>query len=197
MSEAQIAFLTGLIASEGLPGPHLEIGTAAGVTLAQMIRARPTPHDPPFVVVDNMGYFPDQLAVVRANLERHGVDPESVEFRIGDSGEIFAAAARAGDSFDFIVIDASHRIHKVTADLRWTRLLRPGGVVCLHDYGPGFPGVMRSVDRFLSRYPNYERLEEVGGLLVLRKRAPSRRSEISLTDRVWAAFWYLRLKLAG
>jgi len=197
MTEAQIGFLTGLIASERFPGLHLEVGTASGVTLAQMVRALPTPLDPAFIVVDNMRYFPDQLSVVRANLERHGVDPERVEFRIGDSGKLFAAAARAGNAFDFMVIDASHKIHKVTADLRWTRLLRSGGVVCLHDYHPDFLGVMRSVDRFLARYVNYERMERVGGLLALRKSGPSQRPEVSATDRAWAAAWNIRRKLTG
>lgn len=195
MSDAQLEFLTRLIASENLPGLHLEVGTASGVTLSRMISALATSHDPAFVVVDNMRYFPDQLSVVRANLERHAVDPGRVEFRIGDSGTVFTAAARAGDSFDFMVIDASHRIRKVTDDLRWTRLLRPGGVVCLHDYQPDFPGVVRSADRFLSRYPNYERMEQVGSLLALRKTGPSRQPEINAFDRVWAACWHLRLKL--
>jgi predicted O-methyltransferase YrrM len=36
MSPEQIEFLTNLIASEDLPGQHLEIGTAAGVTLAAL-----------------------------------------------------------------------------------------------------------------------------------------------------------------
>jgi len=197
MTEAQIEFLTGLIASENLPGHHLEVGTASGITLAEMVRARPTRDDPAFVVVDNMQYFPDQLSVVRANLQRRAVDPDRVEFRIGDSGEMFAAADRQGDSFEFMVIDASHRIRKVTADLRWTRLLRPGGVVCMHDYGPQFPGVLRSVDRFLARHPNYERIEKVGSLLALRKTGPSQRREISTADRLWAAAWGVRLKLSG
>jgi predicted O-methyltransferase YrrM len=195
MTGAQIEFLTGLIARENLPGLHLEIGTASGVTLAEMVRARPSEPDPAFVVVDNMRYFPDQLNVVRANLERHGVDPDRVEFRVGDSAEMFSAAQRAGDSFDFMVIDASHRVRKVTADLRWTRLLRPGGVVCMHDYGPQFPGVQRSVDRFLARHSNYERVEKVGSLLALRKSAPSRRPEVTLADRIWAAGSHVRLKL--
>jgi predicted O-methyltransferase YrrM len=197
MTDAQVEYLTRLIASEDLPGPHLEVGTASGMTLAQMICALPTPHDPAFVVVDNMRYFPDQMRVVRANLERHGVDPDQVEFRVGDSGEIFKAAARAGDSFDFMVIDASHRIRKVTDDLRWTRLLRPGGLVCLHDYHLDFPGVVKSVDRFLTQYPNYERAKQVGGLLVLRKAGPSPRLEISAADRRWAAMWRVRFKIIG
>jgi predicted O-methyltransferase YrrM len=195
MSEPQLEFLTGLISAEDLPGPHLEIGTAYGVTLARMILALRSPHDPAFVVVDNMRYMPDQFDVVIRSLEDHGIDPGRVEFRVGDSGTLFAEAARAGDSFDFILIDASHKIRKVTDDLRWTRLLRAGGVVCLHDYHPSFPGVVRSADRFLARNPNYERVGKVSSLLALRKTGPSRDAEISQLDRMWAACWHLRLKL--
>ncbi len=195
MSEPQLEFLTGLISTEDLPGPHLEIGTAYGVTLAKMILALRSPHDPAFVVVDNMRYLPDQLELVTGSLEERGIDPGSVEFRVGDSGRLFAEAARAADSFDFILIDASHRIRKVTDDLRWTRLLRPGGVICLHDYHPAFPGVVRSADRFLARNPNYERIGQVSSLLALRKTAPSLHPEISTSDRAWAACWHLRLKL--
>lgn len=196
MTEAQIGFLTELITSEDLPGTHLEVGTASGITLARMVRARPTLRSPAFVVVDNMRYFPDQLSVVRANLERYGVDPERVEFRVGDSGEMFHQSARARDSFDFMVIDASHRIRRVTDDLRWTRMLRPGGVVCLHDYGPAFPGVVKAADRFLAHNPNYERVGQVGSLLALRKTAPGS-PEVTWRDRVWAFHWYLRFKLTG
>ncbi|NNK49384.1 MAG: class I SAM-dependent methyltransferase [Gemmatimonadetes bacterium] len=195
MSESQLEFLTGLIASQNLPGPHLEVGTAYGLTLARMILALPSRHEPVFVVVDNMRYFPDQMATVRANLERSGIDPDSVEFRIGDSGRRAREAAKAGDSFDFILIDASHKVRKVTGDLRWTRILRPGGVVCLHDYHPDFPGVVRSVDRFLARNPNYERIGQVSSLLALRKTGPGRRPEISAADRAWAAFRHARVKL--
>ena len=130
------------------------------------------------------------------NLRLHGIDPDRVEFRVGDSGEAFEAAAQAGDSFDFMVIDASHRIRKVIGDLRWTRLLNPGGVVCLHDYHSSFPGVVKCVDRFLRRQPNYERIQSAEGLVALRKTGPSRRPEISWVDRAWAAAWLVPLKIA-
>ena len=194
MSEPQLEFLTGLISAEDLPGPHLEIGTAYGVTLAHMILARATESNPLFVVVDNMRYFDDQPAVVARTLTEHGIDPSRVEFRVGDSREKFREAEKAGDVFDFILIDASHRIRNATSDLRWTRLLRPGGLVCLHDYHPTFPGVMRSVDRFLGKHQNYRRLNQVQGMLALRKTAASTRTEITLADRTWATLWSLPLK---
>lgn len=189
MQPDEIDYLIRLIASEDLPGKHLEVGTARGITLCAMVQAFRSPHDPAFVVVDNMRYFPDQIRVIRDNLERFGVDPDSIEFRVGDSRKVFRKAQEAGDSFDFMLIDASHRIRNVTADLRWTRLLRPGGVVCLHDYHAKFPGVVLSVDRFLVRHQNYERLAQVGSVLALRKRAKSAKPEVPVIDRLWAMMW--------
>ena len=133
--------------------------------------------------------------MVTRTLADHGIDPSTVEFRVGDSRMCFREASRAGDAFDFILIDASHRIRNVTADLRWTRLLRAGGIVCVHDYATAFPGVQRSVDRFLDRHPNYRRLEQVGSLLALRKTAASPRPEVSIVDRAWAILWSGPLKL--
>jgi len=196
MTPEQIRLLVDLIRTQSLPGAHLEVGTAAGVTLAAMAAARPAERHPVFVVVDNMRYFQGQEDVVRSNLAAHGVDPERVDLRIADSGRAFRAAERAGETFDFMVIDASHRICRVTDDLRWTRLLRPGGVACLHDYGPAFPGVVRAVDRFLARHANYEPIARVGSLLALRKVTASRRPEVTLADRAWAALWSIRLRLA-
>jgi len=100
MQPDEIDCLIRLIASEDLPGKHLEVGTARGITLCAMVQALRSPHDPAFVVVDNMRYFPDQIRLIRDNLERFGVDPDSIEFRIGDSRKVFRKAQEAGDSFD-------------------------------------------------------------------------------------------------
>lgn len=69
--------------------------------------------------------------------------------------------------------------------------------MCLHDFCPNFPGIVRSVDRFLTRHPNYERMERIGKLLALRTRSESMRLEISTLDRVWAALWDIAFKFRG
>lgn len=186
MTERELSGLIGAMRSASLSGWHLEIGTAAGGTLREMMRAYPDERRPRFVVVDPMTYFPDQLAIVRRNLASAGLDPDAVDFRIAKSWPAFHAAERAGERFAFMFIDGSHKIHRVTQDLAWTRLLEPGGIVCFHDYTPRMPGVVAAVDRFLARYPNYQVIDRAESLLVVRKTADSARPEITLWDRVRA-----------
>jgi len=62
-----------------------------------------------------------------------------------------AEAARQFDSkADLIYIDATHTYADVRNDLHaWTPHVKPGGVLCGHDYrDDGFPGVTRAVDEF-------------------------------------------------
>lgn len=171
----------------GFEGPCLEVGTAAGGTLCAMMAYFPEAQRPRFVVVDNLRYFPGQLEVVRQNLRQHQLDPATVDFRECSSAAAFPRAEAAGERFGFILVDACHKVRQVTEDLRWTRLLRVGGVVCLHDYGGPHRGVTLAVDRFLRRHPNYRREELVGCLLVLRKTAASATPEIVARDHLWAA----------
>ena len=163
------------------------MGTAAGGTLCAMLAAFPETQRPRFVVVDNLRYFPGQLETVRQNLRQHQLDPATVDFRECSSAEAFPRAEAAGERFGFILVDACHKVRQVTEDLRWTRLLRVGGIVCLHDYGGPHRGVTLAVDRFLRRHPNYRREELEGCLLVLRKTAASALPEITAVDLLWAA----------
>jgi predicted O-methyltransferase YrrM len=181
--------------SLGRRGRHLEIGTAAGGTLCAMLGAFADGQPPPFVVVDPMQYFPDQLATVQRNLSDHGLDPSAVDFRLGTSAELLPAATSADDAFDFILIDGCHKIRSVMTDLKWTRLLNVGGVVCFHDYTPKHRGVWLAVNRFLATHRNYEVIGQADTLLVVRKTAPSARPEVSLADEWYAQAWYLPLQL--
>jgi len=195
MTPEEHAFLLRLLEAERLPGPHLEIGTAAGGTLAAMMRCFGDADRPPFVVVDRMTYFPDQLETVRRNLQEHGLRADDVDFRVATSAAALREATRRRERFDFMLIDASHKILSVTADLRWTRLLSPGGILCLHDYCQRFPGVVRPVDRFLARHGNYARLGRAGSLLAVRKLCASMRREVGPLDRAHSLLWYLPLEV--
>jgi predicted O-methyltransferase YrrM len=186
VSDKELAALKALLKARRFKGPHLEIGTAAGGTLKELMRAYPDAERPRFVVVDPMRYFPDQPAIIRKNLASAGLDPDRVDFRVGKSWTEFQRAQRAGERFAFIFVDGSHKIHHVTEDLAWTRLLEPGGAVCFHDYDRNFPGVMLAVDRFLARYRNYRVVERVESLLIVEKTAASKAQEFGTWDRLRA-----------
>jgi len=196
ISGNELARLVALLRAERFRGAHLEIGTAAGGTLRELMRAYPDETRPRFVVVDPMTYFPDQFAKVRRNLGDAGLDPGCVDFRVAKSWPALGRATRAGETFSFIFVDGAHKLRYVTEDLGWAGLLEPGGVVCFHDYGPAERGVMMAVDRFLARHPNYAAVDRVERLLIVRKLAAGR-GEVSLWDRVRASAIGLYLQLAA
>lgn len=197
MTPEEAEALDRLLLTAKLRGTHLEIGTAAGGTLKRMMALYPKEDRPRFVVVDTMKYFPDQMNIVARNLQSVGVDPSAVDFRVGDSWAEFQKAEAAGERFDFILIDASHKLNHVTRDLSWTRMLNVGGYVAMHDYAPRFPGVTQAADKFLARYPNYSREQLAGSLLVLKKNAASAAAEVTTGDRFAAEIGNFFHQLGG
>ncbi len=197
MTPEETQALDTLLQFSSLTGTHLEIGTAAGGTLKRMVALYPKETRPRFVVVDTMKYFPDQMGIVARNLHSVGVDPSEVDFRVGDSWSEFRKAEAAGEQFDFMLIDASHKLNHVTRDLSWTRMLKVGGYVAMHDYAPKFPGVTQAADRFLARYPNYSREKLAGSLLILKKNAESAAAEVSAGDRFAAEIGNFFQQLGG
>ena len=183
LQPAELAALQALLKSAHLTGTHLEVGTAAGGTLKELLLCYPPPR-PRFVVVDSFRYFPRQKEIVADNLRRAGIDPADIDMRATDSESALAAATLAREEFDFILIDANHQARHVISDLRWASLLRPGGYLCLHDYGPKFPGVTWAADRFLRNNPNYRRVSLTVSLLVIQKSDPSGRGEVTKNDLV-------------
>ena len=168
---------------------HLEIGTAAGGTLCDiLVHYRDNLHrdPPPFIVIDPMSYFPDQHATVRTNLERNGLDPSHPQFIQSTSAQAFQQMEADPPVLDFILVDGNHKIHYVMEDLMWSRHLQTGGLLCLHDCGPHFPGVQLNARRFLRKYPNYEVHTHAESLLILKKNSPSQQHEVSRTDQLWA-----------
>lgn len=195
MTPAEHELLLATLRNQRGSGLHLEIGTAAGGTLCAMLGAFPAGSRPPFVVVDPMRYFPQQLDLVRKNLRDHGLDPAEVDFRVSTSAVAFLDASGRQEAYDFMLIDGCHKIRSVTMDLKWTRQLCVGGVVCFHDFIPEHRGVWLAVNRFLSRHPNYEKVAQADSLLVVRKTAPSTELEITAADEWYARAWYLPLQI--
>jgi predicted O-methyltransferase YrrM len=177
----ELAALKSFLQSAGLKGAHLEIGTAAGGTLKEMMLAYERPR-PRFVAVDTFRYFPRQREIVETNLRSAGIDLAEVELRASNSDEALLAATEAGERFDLIFIDANHEARHVIRDLRWAALLSEGGALCLHDYSPRFPGVVWAVERFLRNNSNYRRVGLTVSLTILKKIAPSGGREIGGFD---------------
>lgn len=185
LSNDELTSLIGIIREKSFRGKHLEIGTAAGGALCCMMNAFEDRDRPPFVVIDPMTYFVDQLNIIKKNLRDNGISPDRIEFRVMKSNEAFIRAIQNRESFDFIFIDGAHKVNYVTDDLRWAGLLKKGGILCLHD--TNVRGVRLAVDRFRRRNPHYETVKSVNTLLILVKQKESPRPEISFIDRAWAS----------
>jgi predicted O-methyltransferase YrrM len=187
--DVEMESLLDALRQQKLEGKHLEIGTAAGGTLCRLNRfyRDDLGRSPPFVVVDPLKYFPQQFDTVCQNLEKHAIEPKEIEFLQSTSKEAFISVAVDPPELDFILVDGNHKIRYVTEDLRWARFLRPGGLLCLHDYTAQFPGVYLSVRRLLRKHPNYKVISQVESLLILQKTSASKHPEISASDRLWAA----------
>src|SRR4051812_46311494 len=94
LAPAELDALLRLLQGAGLTGPHLEIGTAAGGTLKELLLAYAPANRPKFVVVDPMGYFPNQRVTIERNLVSAGIDPTAVDFRVATSWQALKAALR-------------------------------------------------------------------------------------------------------
>jgi len=195
MSDQELLGLKKWIQTANLKGRHLEIGTAAGGTLCFMMKCFTEDSRPPFAVVDTMSYFDDQMNVVRKNLARNGLDSQLVDFRVMSSVMAFTRAEVAREQFDFILVDASHKIRHVMEDLRWLRLLNTGGIACFHDYTERFKGVCWPINRFLNRNPQFSRVGLEDSLLCIRKDEEASQTEVTAFDQAWALLWSPILQL--
>jgi hypothetical protein len=70
---------------------------------------------------------------------------------IQESSVAYAGAAlRNGDRFDLVFIDAAHDYESVRDDINaWLPLVKPGGIICGHDYCQEWPGVVEAVNELL------------------------------------------------
>jgi len=195
MTDEELSGMQAWLQSGLRNGRFLEIGTAAGGTLSFMMNCFEADARPAFAVVDTMAYFDGQLDIVKSNLTQNGLDARQVDFRIMSSDAAFAISEAEGERFDFILVDASHKIRHVMADLRWLRLLNVGGLACFHDYAARFKGVCWPIDRFLQRSSQFSRVGLAGSLLCIRRDTTSARPEVTSCDRIWALLWSPILQL--
>lgn len=179
--------LADLLRENTLSAAHLEIGTAAGGTLKELINCYPDPATrPDFYVIDPFTYYPDQFDKVVRNLRSAGIDPETVTFWEGTTHTYLTTARRDGIRFDFVFIDGDHRHYPVMVDLQWADLVNPGGFICLHDRFEKFPGVGWAIDDVLFRNPEYELVTQVDTLAILKKTRPTAVPAVRYRDLIRA-----------
>lgn len=141
-----VGVLQGLVRSLNDP-VVLEVGSYAGATAIAMAQAGAFVH-----CVDHFGGSDwlttpagemDIEAALHRNAERCGV-AEQIAVHRGDS---VAMAAQFDDgAFDLVYLDAGHDFDDVMRDISaWRSKVRPGGILCGHDYSAAFPGVIRAV----------------------------------------------------
>lgn len=169
MTPAETSFLKAMVRRSSPSDRCLEIGTAAGGSLCEMIRSFWPRSAPAFVVVDPMNYFPNQRRVVSRNLRRNHIDPKTIDFRDVRSSKAFSDSVSAGEQFAFILIDGDHKMSSVVSDLRWATLLKQGGIICIHDYESRFLGVRWATNIFLLGNRSFEVIGKQGSLLAVQR----------------------------
>jgi cephalosporin hydroxylase len=135
------------------PRTVLEIGTALGGTL--FCFARIASPDGLLVTVDlpagrfGGGYYPARGRLYRSFARER----QQVHTLLGDSHEPATLArvrkALAGRAVDFLFVDGDHEYEGVRADFElYGPLVRPGGLIALHDIVPGNKQLVGGVPAF-------------------------------------------------
>ncbi len=169
-SASERACIAEAIERLSIGGNFLEVGTAAGGTLKEIIQtADKKKLETMFYVLDPLTYYPDQLQKVHQNLSNSNIDPSRVKFWQGTTDSFLPIALKKDLKFSFIFIDGDHKAYPVMNDLRWMTQLEVGGVACFHDYCDKFPGVGWSLDHFLSRNKKFSIILEAETLKVVMR----------------------------
>lgn len=147
-----------------LPAGNLvgaEIGVYRGDLSARLLRARPQLR---LLLVDAWAGSAGASDSYKASGDRRAFDsPEKMDAHYeatrravafaGKRASIVrsfstAAAVMVEDaSLDFVFIDADHSYEGCSADIKvWWPKVKPGGLLCGHDYSAAWPGVRRAVD---------------------------------------------------
>ena len=170
------------IRTSDLKGLHVEIGTAAGGTIREIISSYEDELDcPDFLVVDPMNYFPNQLETVRKNLSGlHAAG--KVQFIVETGGRAYKLFQKDSRAISFLLIDGSHKVKYVCQDAQWINHVEVGGLVCFDDFDCGFIGVDWVVKRYVLPTGCFEHLGYHGRLLLLRRIKAGRTPVVSAFD---------------
>lgn len=191
MTNAEVSAIKNTLGKTRLSGVHIEIGTAAGGTLCEILKCYQNDlkvEPPKFIVIDPLTYFNNQHETICLNLEKNGLNKDNVCFEKNKSSTAFRNLNVHSGKVDFILIDGNHKVNHFVSDLRFARLLKVGGLLLIHDYSQNFKGIMFFTNRFLRSYSNYEIIARVDSLLILSKRSDSVSAEISYFDRFFSSF---------
>jgi hypothetical protein len=200
MSQDSLRSIMNLINEDNPHSRYLEIGTAAGGTLVEIIKYRNhlEAGKADFIVVDPFNYFANQFEIVLQNLKNNNITKDAVRFFKMTSRESFVNHRKdvVKDGLDFILIDGNHKINYVMRDLCWGTCLNVNGFLLIHDYSEKFPGVYRAVNRFIAKNDNYQVIDITDSLLTLRKNSISNSTEVTGLDLIrsdlWALFYQLK-----
>jgi hypothetical protein len=162
-TEAIREIVSDLVNCDGFPS-HLnivEIGSWVGDSAKTIVgQLRPddvlycvdtwegSPSDATYEYVRKFGGSQKVFEVFHRNMKQW-IESGQLEVVRGDSIAVAKMFREEGNLFDMVFIDADH----ATCDqdiLAWQELVRPGGVLCGHDYNPEvFPAVVKAVDNLL------------------------------------------------
>ena len=118
----------------------VEIGTEQGLYAETLCKANPNLHlyciDPWLVYDSNLGYHPAITKQQVAGFYIGAVERlRPYNITIIKKLSMEAVNQFPDDSLDFVYIDGNHRLEYVINDLaKWTKKVRPGGIVSGHDY---------------------------------------------------------------
>lgn len=134
--------VTGLTAT----GPIIEIGTLFGWS-TRIIALFKSP-DRELITVDNFAWNP--LGISRSTHRRiacrvieEDLKDHNVRLVEQDKSQFYHSYQGAAPSLVFL--DAIHTYEETQADIAWARQVG-AKIICLHDYRPDFPGVIRATD---------------------------------------------------
>ena len=145
VTEAETAMLQQLAATH----PQvLEVGSAFGFSAIAMTLAGAHVGTHVTAVDPHAGELPGSLPQMQANLAAYGV-ADRVEIITAPSQAALPALHAAGREFGMVFIDGDHREETVLHDVEWSlKLLKPGGVLAMHDLDEvSCPGVRAALDQ--------------------------------------------------
>lgn len=138
---------------------HVEVGVFCGRSLfastVGMRAGQVYAVDRPFPIVGNTGFPSHEWTseVVTATLKAiRAVNPNVgiTQLNCGSINASREVKVRHPDGIDSIFIDAGHEYEHCYGDIEaWLPLVRPGGIICGHDYSSMFPGVCDAVNELL------------------------------------------------